>query len=356
MNTTLSFFIQEFPHLKFQEEFPLASLTTVKIGGPAELFCEITEKNDFISLIKSARQKNVPVTILGWGANTLIADRGIRGLVIRQKSQRIEIKEDQSTSSESKEVDARWQAGSEKNDDYPAFSQLDYDESKNQQVIVNVDGGVPLAYCINFLLGQSITGLQWFSRIPATVAGAVYNNIHGGTHFISEYVDSVEVVTDKGELKVLKADELEFGYDYSRFHHSNEIIITVNLKLFRGDTEKAKAVVREWAIQKKDQPQNSLGCVFQNLSQEQQREHNLPTPSVGYIVDQILHKKGFAIGDAQISQKHGAFIENKGQATAKEYLQVIREIVEETQKKLGITLKPEIFFKGFTAEELEFLK
>lgn len=343
-----------FPNLEFQPEFPLAPITTVKIGGPAEVFVETPDYETFRDVVQHARQQAIPVTIIGWGANTLIADRGVRGLVIKNKAQAVTVlSEDELANSPkpigkiSPRLNSHQHTGSSHE-----FSELDYEESSSPEVLVRIDSGTPLPLAINNLLNQGITGLQWFSRIPATIGGGVVNNIHGGSHFFSEYVTRVEVIDNSGNITTLLADQLEFDYDFSRFHNSREIITWVEMKLFRGDVDRAKQVVSKWAELKSHQPAKSLGCIFQNLSEAEKEQHHLPTSSVGYIVDQILHKKGYRLGDAQISDYHAAFIENVGQASASDYIQLIREIIQETQAKLGIKLKPEIFFLGFTQDEL----
>ncbi|MBU0974688.1 hypothetical protein KKD03_03235, partial [Patescibacteria group bacterium] len=184
------------------------------------------------------------------------------------------------------------------------------------------------------------------------LGGAIYNNIHGGTHFISEVIESVEIIDEKGNLKKISHQELEARYDFSRFHNTKEIIVSAILKLYRGDKEKAKVTAKEWAIRKNIQPSKSLGCIFQNISPEQKEELEYPTTSVGYIVEHILNKKSYQVGDAKVSDKHAAFIENMGQATAKNYLEIIKTIISETKEKTDIILKPEIFFLGFKKEEL----
>lgn len=352
MNTFIDRLHQRFPHLVFQEHFLLSSVTTVKIGGPAELYCEVETQDDFIALIQLCKKEQIPLTVIGWGANTLIADRGIQGLVIKFKNQELHRVETSQLNESNPSVPARWQKGSTE-DEYTDFKTIDYDESHAPTTLIEVSAGMPLPFLITQSLTKGLTGLQWFSRIPATVGGAIYNNIHGGTHFFSEFVHQVTIINDQANLQTLSPSQLQFDYDYSRFHETNEIIVSAQLKLFNGNTEKAKQVVQTWAIQKKDQPQNSLGCVFQNISEEDQKRLGYPTPSVGYIIDQVLRKKGFSIGDAKISEKHAAFIENTGRATADDYLKLIKLIIAETKQKTGISLKPEIFFKGFTKEELQ---
>lgn len=345
---------RHFPTLKFHENFPLASLTTVKIGGPAELFVETPTTKDFIDLMSEVKKNQISVTILGWGANSLIADRGISGLVVKNTAKEIDV---DGTSTDKSNVSiappARWQSDDSSSNKKYEFQDLDYDESDAPQVKVRIASGVGLPVAINSLLQQGITGLQWYSRIPATVGGAIFNNLHGGTHFISEVIDEIQIISPTGELQSISAKEAEFGYDFSRFHHSQEVIVSADFLLFQGDVERAKQVVIEWAKRKAIQPQNSLGCIFQNLTPEQQQKLDVPTPSIGYVIDQVLHRKGFRIGDAMVSEKHCAFIENVGQATAADYLEVIKTILTDAQQQLGIQLKPEIFFLGFEERELK---
>lgn len=347
-----------FPELEFKENYPLAKHTTVKIGGPAEIYCETKKSSDFVNLVSFMKKNDLPLTLLGWGANTLISDAGISGLVLRNTSQNIKILEhstitEEISQSEQEEIEARWHSDSESGTFTYEFSDLDYDESHEEKIQVELDAGVSLPLAINVLISKGITGLQWYSRIPATVGGAIYNNIHGGTHFISEVIDTVKIIDESGNKKDLKKHELKAGYDISRFHETEEVIVSAVFNLYKGDAEKAAYVAREWAVRKKIQPQRSLGCVFQNISNEEKEKLGYPTTSVGYIVEHVLNKKSFQIGDAKVSDRHAAFIENTGSATAQDYLKVIRTIIEETKEKTGITLKPEIFFLGFSDSELE---
>lgn len=344
----------EFPALTFEPEKPLAQYTTVKIGGPAEVFTQMQKTEDLMAVAKYMRAHNLPITILGWGANTLIADRGIRGLVVRNMAQNITVLEKYDTTEQvKKQIEPLLHADAETGNFTYSFADLDYDESDAPPIFVSLDSGVSLPMAINMLIQQGITGLQWFSRIPATVGGAIYNNIHGGTHFISEFLESVTVLTPEGIVETHTHETLDFGYDTSRFHNSNEIILSAVFKLYAGDAQKAAAVAQEWAKRKAIQPQRSLGCIFQNITTQQQEKLKFPTTSVGYIVDKVLDKKGSIIGNVRISPAHAAFLENTGGASAAEYLAVIKDIIAQTKQKLDIVLKPEIFFMGFSHQELE---
>lgn len=342
-----------FSDLLFESEVSLAPFTTVKIGGPAEILVSISTTASLVAVLKFCRSHQIETTILGWGANTLIADRGIRGVVIRNQTKELTIEAAKDVVQERKlPIAARHQSSLPEQ----AFSPLDYHESKaTPRVFVTVASGWPLASLISTLLSKNITGLQWYSRIPATVGGAITNNIHGGTHFISEVIDSVRVLMPANQEQRLTAQDCEFGYDHSRFHGSGEVILDARLLLWQGDVERARATVAEWAKRKQRQPQRSLGCTFQNVSSEDQQKLKLPTPSIGYIIEHILGLKGERIGGAQISLQHAAFIENVDQATAQDYLALALKIQQAAKLKLGLSLKPEIFFRGFAASELAVL-
>jgi len=347
-----------FPQINFSENHSLAPYTTVKIGGPAEVFCEVRVQQDFIELVQFAIKNNIQFTILGSGANTLISDKGIRGLVVRNLAGEVRVIDENYDSKpisvkKPLEIKARWQADEESGTFKYDFKDLDYDERDQDRVLVEIDAGVFLNTAIFQLLDEGITGLQWYARIPSTIGGAVFNNLHGGTHFISEVLESVKVIDLEGEILELNAEELKLGYDESRFHSSGEIIISAKFNLFRGDAQRAKQVIQRWSARKSLQPQNSLGCVFANISNKDRERLGYPTTSVGYIVEHVLKLKGFGIRAAVISDKHCAFIENKGQATASDYFTVIKKIIKETKEKTGLTLRPEISFLGFEKSELE---
>ena len=123
---------------------------------------------------------------------------------------------------------------------------LDYSESDCQRINVRIASGTDLTEARNYLFNHGITGLQWYAGIPGTVGGAVFNNIHGGTHFISEVIDNVKVITPEGKIKEISIKELGVDYDKSRFHKSKEVIISVLFSLYYGDVEKARFVTQEW--------------------------------------------------------------------------------------------------------------
>lgn len=334
---------------KFDE--PLAKFTTWRIGGPADLFFQANSTKDLTLAVKKAMELQIPYTILGWGSNVLISDKGIRGLVIKNASRDIEIKgksDIQFTSIQ--EIEARLSAVDKEK--YYNFEDLDFDESHFPPIELTVASGVYLPYLINVTIDKGITGLQWFAGIPGTIGGAVYNNIHGGSRFFSEVVKSVNVLTEKGDFQSLPNNILKFDYDYSIFHENKDVILSVDLVLREGEKERARNTSIAWATRKRLQPANSAGCCFQNIDKPTQTRLNLESNSWGYIIDKVLGLKGKEIGKAKISEKHAAFIETQPGASSSDVLNLFDTIYETSNKRLGITPKTEIFFIGFDHSEI----
>jgi UDP-N-acetylmuramate dehydrogenase len=333
---------------------PLAKHTFLKIGGPADILYESHDTNDLINVVKLAKLQNIPVTILGRGSNVLISDEGIRGLVIKNLTKNIKIGGEKPVNEDHIGVTSRWESdASEGTFRGIEFKDLDYDESDEPRIEVIMDSGVDLPFALKYTLDQGITGLQWYAGIPGTIGGAVFNNIHGGTHFMSEIVAEVKVLNKDLEIIDLKIADLGVDYDKSRFHDSEEIILQATFNLYKGDAEKAKHVAQEWMKRKRIQPRNSPGCCYANITQEQMDKFGYPTTAVGYIIEHIVDLSGFKIGDAAISKAHHNFIVNEGNASAKDYLAVMKEMYKRVKEKLGIELVPEIILLGFKPEEIE---
>ncbi|MEA3355125.1 MAG: UDP-N-acetylmuramate dehydrogenase [Patescibacteria group bacterium] len=294
--------------LKLKQNELLKNHTTFKVGGQAKYFFEAKTIKDLINSIKYARHKNIPFFILGNGSNILISDQGYNGLIIKNSSSTIKLL------------------------------------TNNQ---VKLDSGVFLPKAIFFLIEQGLTGLESFAGIPATIGGAVYMNIHGHDKFFSDYLISATLLDQNNQVKEVSKNYFNFKYDYSKLHDNNHILLSVTLKLIRQSSQKAKLTTQEQLKSKSHYPQISAGCIFQNLSQNQQKKLNLPTPSTGYVIDKVLNLKGTTIGQAKISDKHAGFIENLGNAKADDIIKLINLIKKTAKDKLDLDLKLEIQTLGF---------
>lgn len=298
--------------MKVRKNILLAPYTTFRIGGPAEFLVETETVSHLIEAVSWGRKKGLAITILGGGSNVLVSDQGIKGLVIINRASSYQV------------------------------------VGRGGKARVKVASGTNLFWLINRLLAEEITGLHWFAGIPGTIGGAVYNNIHASGLLLEEFVYQVEILDEKERRRLLTKKECQFGYDYSRFQKTKEIILTADFILRRGAVDKAKTFVKEEIKLRQKYPLFSAGCIFKNLDEKTQKKLKLDSPSWGYLIDKVLGLKGKQIGGAKISEKHANFIVNQsGQAKAIDVLALIELIKKKSQKKLGIKPELEIFLLGF---------
>lgn len=342
---------------KFDES--LVKYNTWKIGGPAKVLIETTNSLDLENLVLLCQKFGVPFVVLGNGSNVLISDSGLDCVVIVNKSRNLEILEGPSIGSfETVEISTAPQIESRHgvaDSTLYTFEDLKFEE-KGETVLVKIDSGVMLSFAINWSLKNSLSGLQWFSGIPGTVGGSLYNNIHGGDKHFSDYFVSATIL-EKGVKKEVGAGFFDFGYDQSVLRGRDDIIIlSVTLGLIRVDEEvcqKAKFVATEWLKRKAVQPKISCGSVFQSIAKADQLRLGYPTQAIGYITDHVLGLKGYRVGNTIISPKHANFIENLGNAKSSEVLEIMKKITSQAKAKTGLDIYPEINFLGFEDEELD---
>ena len=307
--------VSQFPNIEIHQNHLLAPYTTVKIGGPADIFIHTKNSTELKNILDFCRDvlQNVStnITILGNGSNVLISDSGIRGIVIKNSANEIEI----------------------------------LPENK-----IKVASGVQLPQLINYSLDHNLVGLEQFSYIPSSIGGAIFGNIHGfDKNDFSEFLDSIKVFDlNTNELKCYRAKELSWSYDYSSLQDQpNLIIISAIINLQNGDSKAAK--IRSQEITQKKitfQPMKSLGSVFKNPPEATCLPIWNEKKPAGWIIDNELKLKGQAIGDAQINPLHANFIVNNGQSTAKEYLSLINLIQSQMQTKFNWRLDLEIKLLG----------
>ena len=321
------------------ENEPLYKYSSIKVGGPADLFVNILTQEDMVSCINFCRENDIPFFILGGGSNTLIGDSGFRGLVIRNNISGIKFLDpvnmtfDDSMSGRKEET--HWQSN---------FLNLQgiHPTISNTGIRVELNTGTPLSYAITKCIDEDATGLEVFAGIPGTMGGAVWNNIHGATWLIGQFVEKVSVLTEDGDIRTLYRDTLDFSYNHSIFHTTKDVILSATLILFRGGKETARQVANEWISRKTIQPKNSLGSIFSNLNEDQKMKFGLENLSAGFVIDKLLNLKGYRLGGAQIAPNHANFIITHPGCTAKDYLTLIEYIKTCAMEKFGIPLIEEI--------------
>jgi UDP-N-acetylmuramate dehydrogenase len=288
---------------------PLAPLTTLRIGGPADLLVEVRGADEALATLELARQAGVAVSWLGGGSNLLVGDLGVRGLVVR------------------------WHGG--------AVSSPAPDR-------VRAEAGVTVNGLVRYTIGHGLAGLAAWAGTPGTVGGAVHGNAHFQGRTISELVVSVRVACADGAVRELPASEMEFGYDRSRLQRTREVALTADLRVGPGEPGALRDEARRsLAFRKRTQPLAlpSAGCVFQNPDPSRVRLPAGVPASAGALVD-AAGLKGAACGAARVSPVHANFVVNEGGASARDVVSLIERMREAVAERFGVELEEEIVRVG----------
>jgi len=306
---------------KVKLDEPLSKYTTFKIGGPAKYFFIAQSNEDLVRAVTFAKKLKLPFYILGNGSNLLISDSGFNGLVILNKASDILFKKDNK---------------------------------------VVADAGVMFTDLINKTIDQGLTGLEWGIGIPGTIGGCVRGNAGAYGGQMADNLIGVEIMKG-GKQFVLKNEQCKFGYRESVFKHNNDLIISAEFQLHKGDKKQSLAKIKEILKTRNAKLPEfpSAGSVFKNIminSENIEQIKNLRNLPQEYLerkkipaawLIETLDLKGYKIGDAQISDKHANFIVNIGKATANDVLQLISYIKMKVRDELGIQLREEIEYVGF---------
>lgn len=301
---------QAFGADRVKRNAPLAPFTTFKVGGPADLLIETQNADDIVRAVKLAYESGVPVTMLGGGSNVLVADRGVRGLVIRTKGGEVAPIEDR---------------------------------------LIRADAAVTINGLVRWTINRGYAGLEAWAGTPGTVGGAIYGNAHWKKTNIGDLVESVRLIKRDGTLLQAPADRMEFDYDYSRLKHTGEIVLWVAFRVTPGhDPAALRATAREsLAFRKKTQPLESpsAGCIFMNPDPSRDRLPEGMPPSAGALVDRA-GLKGIARGGARVSPTHANFIITDGSATAADIHALVEQCRAAVKERYGVTLRNEIIQLG----------
>jgi UDP-N-acetylmuramate dehydrogenase len=277
----------------------LARHTTMRTGGPADLFAVAHNAFELRGLARFARARAIPLLVLGRGSNLVVADAGFRGLVVQARA-------------EGARVDG---------ERYLA------------------DAGVPMARAATETQRAGLTGLEYGLAIPGTVGGAVWGNAGAHGSDTAGILESATVLLDDGTEAVLAGDGLGFSYRHSRFKDNpGELILSAVFRLAPAAPDQIQArldEIRRWRREHQPLGLPSAGSVFRNP----------PEDSAGRLID-ALGLKGYRVGGAVVSAKHANFIVNDAHGTADDVRRVAEHVRAEVRVRHGIELAYEIEFVG----------
>jgi len=276
---------------------PTKELTSIKIGGLADLFVIPEDLDDLKKVLSFCRKGNLPFFIMGSGSKLLVRDEGFRGVIIKLGE---------------------------------SFKFIVSNEN-----YVRVGAGVDLATLIDFAAKKSFPGLESLLGIPGTVGGAIARNVSAFGKTLSEKVLSVKVLDGNDNCLVLSKKDIDFGYRTSTFLHNKDwVIIEVRLELWPG--KKEEIILRSRQARERrtlTQPLSfsTAGCIFKNPSSH----------PAGFLIE-AAGCLGMKVGNAQVSLQHANFIINKGNATAQDVISLIEKVRKKVEDKFAISLELEL--------------
>ncbi len=293
---------------RLERDVPLAPMTTFRIGGPADLLYRARTPDELAVAVGTARELGIPHHLIGVGANILVADAGVRGLVIRNEVAGVEWLDDRTV---------RVGAGVE------VFPDL---------IVETVDRGRG--------------GLHHFVGIPSTVGGALWQNLHflspdrSRTCFIEEVTLGAEILAQEGDRRRVGVEYFAFGYDDSILHHRDDVVLTADFRLDPAPVEELRAVMRENLRWRDDRHPDlwlypSAGSIFQKIE----------GVGAGRLIDEC-GLKGHVHGRAGIFHRHANIVVNLGGASAAEVRHLIDLARETVLRETGYDLRTEIGFLG----------
>ena len=289
---------------------PLARYTTARLGGPADVLVEATSAEELKDIVLAARKFGVPLTILGGGANVLVSDAGLRGLVIINKAKRIEFRELQQVWCES---------------------------------------GTVLPTLARECIARGLAGLEWAVGVPGTVGGAVIGN--AGAHGRDTAADllSATILNADNEVSEWSKEALAFEYRSSKIKReassrlqnatrtASYVVLAATFQLTPADLIELEKKANDFNdYRRRTQPPGaSIGSMFKNPA----------GTAAGRLIDQC-GLKGTRSGDAEISTVHANFFVNHGQAKASDVKALIDLAQQRVREKVGIELELEIELLG----------
>ena len=278
---------------------PMSKHTTFRIGGNADVFVspKVNQVSDIMAL---AKEFDVPVTIIGNGSNLLVGDEGIRGLVLSFGKEAEEIT-----------LDGR---------------------------CMIVSAGTMLAKVAAEAAKNALTGLEFAAGIPGTIGGAVVMNAGAYGGEIKDVLISAKVLTPEGEVIELANAELDLSYRHSCIPEKNYIVLEVTLELAEGDEKGIRETMANYKnsrTEKQPLEYPSAGSTFKR-----------PEGCFAGKLIQDAELRGYQVGGAQVSEKHCGFVINKGNATAKDVLQLIEDVKKIVYDKFQVELEPEVKMIG----------
>lgn len=306
--------------LTFKQDYPLQSITTLQIGGPARSFVTVSSQTEMEEAIQYAKTNHLAFLLIGGGSNLLVNDAGVDCLVIKN------------------EMEGITKVGN----------------------ILKIKSGTILQHLVDYSIGNNLAGLQALTDIPGTVGGAVYGNAGAYGQTISDHITQVTVLGNPSTSlgvnspQSLDKEECEFGYRDSIFKKNKLPILEITFKLEKGDSEtlakEASAIIKKRLV-KYPKGIKCPGSFFKNIvaaTLPPEILEKIPKEKIVYgklpagsLLEEV-GAKGDKLGNIEIADYHANLFINKGEGTAADFYNLARKYADKVKEKFGITLEPEV--------------
>lgn len=282
----------------FMEE-PMKKHTTFRVGGPADVLVQ-PDETALAAILALCRQYHVPYSFIGNGSNLLVGDKGIRGVVIEMTD---------------------------------PMGNIEVDGTK-----ITAQAGAMLSKIANTAASNGLGGMEFAAGIPGSVGGAVVMNAGAYGGEMKDIIEKVYVLDENGAQLELDRDALDFGYRHSCIPKKKYIVTKVVLDLVPRDEAEIRSEMKELnekRAEKQPLQYPSAGSTFKRPE--------------GYFAGKLIMDaglRGYQVGGAQVSEKHCGFVINKGDATAADICQLMRDVSDKVQAQFGVVLEPEVKMIG----------
>ena len=284
-----------------EERVPMTRYTSFKIGGPADLLLTAPDAAAASGVLDVCRRQEIPVLFLGNGTNMLVSDDGVRGVVLR-------------------------------------LSGGSAESIRRQEETLVCPAGASLKQLCRSAREQGLAGLEFAYGIPGTVGGAVFMNAGAYGGQMEDVLLWAEALYPDGTVRKIRKDDMALGYRHSVFMEEKAVVVSAAVRLTPDNPDAVGARMEEFLRRRREkQPLEypSAGSFFKRPE--------------GYFAGALIESsglKGFAVGGAQVSEKHAGFVINRGGATCAQVRELARQVQERVYRDHGVLLEPEVRFIG----------
>ena len=277
-------------------EEPMKKHTTFRIGGPADFLVLPRTTEEIAKIVAICKEQQEPWYIMGNGSNLLVSDEGVRGVVIQLLRN---------------------------------FNQIQVEGCQ-----IRMQAGAQNAAIARQALEASLAGFEFAAGIPGTIGGAVVMNAGAYGGEMKDILKEVTVLDQEGQIRTIPVEKLELGYRTSIIARKGYLVLEAVIELKPGKAEEIKAVMddlRERRVTKQPLEYPSAGSTFKRPE--------------GYFAGKLIMDaglRGFQVGDAQVSEKHCGFVINRGNATAAEVMELMKQVEDKVEENSGVRLEPEV--------------